>query len=75
MQISFYLGNRFHKIYVSSHTRVRTQEVNGDKRRERKKKREKLEEEKKSKKRKIKVLITMKKLIKLVNSPAAAPKT
>jgi len=74
MQISFYLGNWFHKISVSSHTRVRTQKVNGDKRRERKKKREKLEREK-SKKRKIKILITKKKLIKLVKSQATARKT
>jgi len=46
------------------HKRARTQGVNGKKR-----------ERSNRRKRKRKILITKKKLIKLVNSPAKAPKT
>jgi len=47
----FLSQDRFHKSSVSSHTRVRTQEVNGDKRRERKKKREKIRKKVRRKKK------------------------
>ena len=66
MKKSFDLGNEFTKTFRPSHKRMRTQEVNG-----KKKEKEEVVEEK----GKIKILITKKKLIKLVNSPAAAPKT
>jgi len=60
MQIPFDLGNEFTKTFGSSHKRARTQEVNGKKKRRR---------------RKRKIITTTKKLTKLVNSPATAPKT
>ena len=65
MKKSFDLGNEFTKTFTPSHKRARTQEVNGKKKKRRSSRG----------KRKRKILITKKKLIKLVNSPAAAPKT
>jgi len=63
MQIPFDLGNKFTKTFTSSHKRIRTQEVNGRRKKERRRK------------TKRKILTTTKKLIKLPNSPATAPKT
>ena len=65
MQIPFDLGNEFTMTFGSSHKRARTQAVNGKKKERRRRK----------EKEKGKILTTTKKLIKLVNSPAAAPKT
>jgi hypothetical protein len=64
MQESFDLGNECTKTFASSHKRIRTQEVNGKRKKERRRR-----------KRKRKILTTTKKLIKLPNSRAAAPKT
>jgi len=63
MQIPFDLGNEFTKTFGSSHKRAKIQEVNGKKK------------ERRRRKEKGKILTTTKKLIKLVNSLAAAPKT
>jgi len=63
MQESFNLANEFTKTFASSHKRIRTQEVNDEKK------------ERKRRRKKKKNLTAIKKLIKLLNSPAATPKT
>jgi len=69
MYKSFDLGNEFTKTFRPSHKRTRTQEVNSNNRK-------KGEEEKREKrKKKKKGILTTKKNIKLVNSPATTPKT
>ena len=68
MQIPFDLVNYYNSISGFSHKKLRTQEVSDNRKIKIKIKTEKEREEKR-------ILITKKKLIKLVNSPAAAPKT
>ena len=78
VQISFNLRYECTKTFRPSHKRERTQNVNGDKRRE-KKKREKVSKEKvkrqENKKNNEGNSNHKKKLIRLINSPVAAPKT